>query len=101
MDLTDRTLYQPSRRVSANIYLCVSVLRAIQNGATTLAESFLFVVGAGLVLGETWRSSRKEGKRRDDVADRLERLEADLGSVKGLLEGDGAWSKALEELREQ
>ncbi|ORX33243.1 optic atrophy 3 protein-domain-containing protein [Kockovaella imperatae] len=75
--------------------------RAIQNGATTLAESFLFLVGAGLVVGESWRSSRKEGKRRDDVSDRLERLEADLGSIKGLIEDDGKWSKTLDDMRER
>ena len=68
---------------------------------STLAESFLFVVGAGLVVGETWRSSRKEGKRRDDVADRLERLEKDLGNIQGLLDEGGNWRTALDELRQQ
>lgn len=41
-----------------------------------MAEGFLFAVGAGLVLGETYRSSRKNEKRRDQVAERLEDLEA-------------------------
>lgn len=45
--------------------------RAVQNGANTLAESFLFAVGAGLVLGETYRSSRKNAERRDNVAEEL------------------------------
>ena len=53
------------------------------------------------MVGETWRSSRKEGKRRDDVADRLERLEEDLGNIKGLLDEGGTWRTALDELRQQ
>lgn len=72
----------------------------MQSGATTLAESFLFIVGAGLVLGESYRSSRKEGKRRDDVQDRLEGLEGEMKGIRGLLEG-GAWETGLEEIREQ
>jgi hypothetical protein len=50
--------------------------KAITNGATALAEGFLFFVGVSLVVGEAWRSSRSASKRRDDVDDRLERLEA-------------------------
>ena len=75
--------------------------RAVQNGTTTLAETFLFVVGAALVLGETYRSSRKEGKRRDDVADRLEKLESDIGSIRSMLEGGGAWDRSLSQVKEQ
>lgn len=41
------------------------------------------MVGAGLVLGETYRTSRKNEKRRDEVADRLESLEAELEKLKG------------------
>ncbi|KLT46564.1 OPA3-domain-containing protein, partial [Cutaneotrichosporon oleaginosum] len=50
--------------------------KAVQNGASMMAESFLFALGASLVLGETYRSSRKNEKRRDQVTDRLEDLEA-------------------------
>lgn len=50
--------------------------KAIANGATALAEGFLFFVGVSLVVGEAWRSSRSASKRRDDVDERLERLEA-------------------------
>lgn len=49
--------------------------KAITNGATALAEGFLFFVGVSLVVGEAWRSSRSASKRRDDVDERLERLE--------------------------
>ena len=75
--------------------------RAVQNGATTLAETFLFVVGAGLVLGESYRSSRKEGKRRDEVQDRLEGLEGEIRGLRGLLEDGGAWEMGLGEMRER
>ena len=75
--------------------------RAVQNGATTLAESFLFMVAAGLVIGETWRSNRKEGKRRDDVRERLEGLEENMQSIRDLLEKGGAWKESIDDVRER
>lgn len=72
----------------------------MQNGATTLAETFLFVVGAGLVLGESYRSSRKEGKRRDDVRERLEGLEGEIDRLRGLEEGK-PWEQDVGDLRER
>ncbi|KAF8331931.1 optic atrophy 3 protein-domain-containing protein [Cantharellus anzutake] len=53
-------------------------VRAIQNGANTLAEGFLFAVTAGLILGESYRSSRKEETRRDAVNDKIEYLQQRL-----------------------
>lgn len=50
----------------------LSEARAIENGANFLAEGFLFTVAAGLILSETWRSSRSSSKRRDDVDERIE-----------------------------
>lgn len=58
-------------------------------------------MAAGLVLGETWRSSRKEGKRRDDVAERLENLETEIQSLRQVLDGGTEVSRSLEEIREQ
>ncbi len=55
--------------------------RAIENGANTLAEGFLFAVAAGLILGEQYRSSRNQSKRRDTVDDQLDELKS---SVEGL-----------------
>ncbi|KAF8652565.1 hypothetical protein AX16_004347 [Volvariella volvacea WC 439] len=55
----------------------LSETKAIENGANALAEGFLFSVALILILGETWRSSRKESKRREGVADQLE----DLGDI--------------------
>jgi hypothetical protein len=77
------------------------IARAVQNGATTLAESFLFLVAAGLVLGETYRSNRKEGKRRDDVRERLEGLEENVKSIRDLLENGGAWKESIEDIRQR
>lgn len=54
--------------------LLTSIQRAIENGANALAEGFLFTVAAGLILGEAWRSSRNESKRRDNVNDQLDSL---------------------------
>ena len=47
---------------------------AIENGANFIAEGFLFSVAAALIIGETWRSSRSQSRRRDDVDDRLDEL---------------------------
>lgn len=52
--------------------------RAIQNGANNLAEIFLFGVAATLILGETYRGSRKTANRRDTVDDKLEDLREDV-----------------------
>ncbi|KAI0344974.1 OPA3-domain-containing protein [Trametopsis cervina] len=52
----------------------LSETRAIENGANALAEGFLFGVAAVLIIGETWRSSRNQSKRREDVDDKLDEL---------------------------
>ena len=48
--------------------------RAIESGANTIAEGFLFAVAAGLIIGESWRSSRNQSKRSDSVDDQLDEL---------------------------
>jgi hypothetical protein len=62
------------------------VPRAIENGANLLAEGFLFAVAAGLIVGESWRSSRKEGRRREGVDDQLEELKERVARLESLLE---------------
>ncbi|KAG6889161.1 hypothetical protein C0995_003339 [Termitomyces sp. Mi166 len=52
----------------------LSETRAIENGANALAEGFLFSVAAALIIGESWRSSQKQSKRRDNVDDQLDSL---------------------------
>ncbi|WWC68584.1 uncharacterized protein I206_102514 [Kwoniella pini CBS 10737] len=77
--------------------------RAIQNGATTLAETFLFLVGAGLIVGESFRSSRKEEKRRDAVQDRLQELEGEVKRLSGQIDGttEGGWKDGIGEIKER
>ncbi|KAJ3854020.1 optic atrophy 3-like protein, partial [Lentinula lateritia] len=61
----------------------LSETKAIDSGANALAEGFLFSVAAGLILGESYRSSRNESKRRDGVDERLGVLEGRLGVLEG------------------
>lgn len=68
--------------------------RAIENGANALAEGFLFGVAALLIIGETWRSSRSQTKRREDVDVRLEELQ---NQVEGLTQRVDALVTASEE----
>ena len=56
-------------------------LRAIESGANTLAEGFLFAVAAGLILGEQYRSTRNQTKRRDAVDDQLDELKSSVESL--------------------
>ena len=60
----------------------LSESKAIETGATFISEGFLFLVAAALILGERVWSSSKEGKRRDEVATRLETLEGEVGDLK-------------------
>lgn len=82
--------------------MCDNDTRAIQNGATTLAETFLFFVGAGLIVGESVRSSRKDTRRRDQVQDRLETLEEEVKRLSEQLEKDNQDGvKGIDEIRER
>lgn len=64
--------------------------RAIDSGANAIAEGFLFGVAAALILGESYRSSRSQAKRRDVVDDQIDDLKSQVqelsGSVKKLKE---------------
>ncbi|KAJ7496670.1 optic atrophy 3 protein-domain-containing protein [Mycena latifolia] len=64
----------------------LSETRAIENGANALAEGFLFSVAAALILGEAYRSSRSQSKRRDAVDEQLEDLGARLQDAASALE---------------
>ncbi|KAF8959761.1 optic atrophy 3 protein-domain-containing protein [Flammula alnicola] len=59
----------------------LSEVKAIENGANALAEGFLFSVAAALIIGETWRSSRNQSKRRVSVDDQLEDLGTRLAEL--------------------
>lgn len=60
----------------------LSETRAIDQGATFIAEGFMFSVAALLILGETYRSSRSQSKRRDSVDDQLEDLTEGLTELR-------------------
>ena len=53
----------------------LSEAKAIDTGANFVSESFLFLVGVGLIGVEWWRRESKEKSRREDVADRIDELE--------------------------
>jgi len=73
----------------------LSEAKAIELGANFFSEAFIFAVAAGLLVWDSWRSRRKESARRDDVADRLNDLEAELATLRGNQE------PAVEALREK
>ena len=60
----------------------LSEAKAIELGANFFSEAFIFAVAAGLLVWDSWRSRRKESARRDDVADRLSDLEAELARLR-------------------
>ncbi|KAJ3729224.1 optic atrophy 3 protein-domain-containing protein [Lentinula raphanica] len=72
----------------------LSETKAIDSGANALAEGFLFSVAAALIIGETYRTSRNQSKRRDDVDEKLEGLE---NRVSELATQIGSWQERWEE----
>ncbi|KAI9876402.1 MAG: hypothetical protein M1830_006600 [Pleopsidium flavum] len=65
----------------------LSEAKAIDSGANFISEAFLFVVGASVILFESWRSRRKETTRRLDVAEKLGELEqSETSARRALLE---------------
>ena len=43
-------------------------------------------MAALLIIGETWRSSRSQSKRRDDVDDRIEDLSARIQELSSMVD---------------
>lgn len=74
----------------------LSEAKAIDSGATFISEAFLFLVGGGLIVFESWRARRKETSRREDVAERLADLEE---SEKSAREGLIALERELLRMR--
>ncbi|KAJ9100071.1 hypothetical protein QFC19_005751 [Naganishia cerealis] len=66
--------------------------KAVANGANALAEGFLFMVAAGLIIGETYRGSRSTAKRKDYVDEQLENLQEEISKLKE------RWKEEEEEL---
>lgn len=59
----------------------LSESRAIELGANFISESFVFLVALGCIFAERIYSSRKEAGRRDELAERLDVLEAHAEKV--------------------
>lgn len=53
----------------------LSEAKAIETGANFVSETFTFGIGLAILLAEYWRSSRKESNRRDEVKERIGKLE--------------------------
>jgi outer membrane biosynthesis protein TonB len=66
----------------------LSETRAIELGANFFSEAFIFGVAAGLLIWDAWRSRKKESARRDDVAERLEKLEAEVEMLRNEVDPD-------------
>ncbi|KAI0081473.1 OPA3-domain-containing protein [Panus rudis PR-1116 ss-1] len=82
VNLRTNLLGEPAKHIRP-----LSETRAIENGANFLAEGFLFAVAASLIVGETYRSSRNQSKRRDAVDDQLEELKENVRSLGERVEG--------------
>lgn len=66
--------------------------KAIANGANFLSEAFLFAIAAGLIVGESWRSSNNNKKQRNRTEEKVEEVAA---AVKALCDKLGVDSKAV------
>ncbi|KAF5311441.1 hypothetical protein D9611_011651 [Ephemerocybe angulata] len=64
----------------------LSETRAIEQGANFIAEGFMFSVAAALILGETYRTSRNESKRRDTINDKIEDLGEGMSDLKARMD---------------
>ncbi|WPH02617.1 opa3-like protein [Acrodontium crateriforme] len=64
----------------------LSEAKAIELGANFFSEAFIFAVAAGLLVWDNWRSRRKEGARRDMVAERLDSLEGEVERLRSKYE---------------
>ncbi|EJD06200.1 OPA3-domain-containing protein [Fomitiporia mediterranea MF3/22] len=89
VNLRTNLLGEPAKNIRP-----LSEARAIDQGADAIAEGFLFSVAALLILGETYRSSRSQAKRRDVIDDKIEDLN---NRIEGLSEGVKALERRFEE----
>ncbi|KAJ3569990.1 hypothetical protein NP233_g4694 [Leucocoprinus birnbaumii] len=95
--LRTNMLGEPARHIRP-----LSESRAIENGANFLAESFMFGVAAAVIIGEQWRSSRSQSKRRDTVNDQLQELSSQVSELTERTSGlERKWDSEIEALRER
>lgn len=60
--------------------------KAIETGATFVAEGFVFSVAASLILYESWRSRQKQQKQQASVADDIKILQNEIIWLKNKME---------------
>lgn len=63
----------------------LSEAKAIDAGANFVSESFLLLIGVGLILFENWRRGEKETSRREDINDKIKELEGSEKSARRAL----------------
>jgi len=63
----------------------LSEAKAIDAGANFVSESFLLLIGVGLILFENWRRGEKESSRREDINDKIRDLEGGEKSARRAL----------------
>ena len=64
----------------------LSEAKAIETGANFVSETFIFMVGIGVIVFEQWRQRRKQKSQRSELEDQLEALASELQGVKSELE---------------
>lgn len=79
----------------------LSEARAIELGANFFSEAFIFMVAVGLLLAENYRRSAKENDRRDEVAERLEELEATVLELRSKIDPNLETLNQLHEREEE
>ncbi|KAF9441563.1 OPA3-domain-containing protein [Macrolepiota fuliginosa MF-IS2] len=95
--LRTNILGEPARHIRP-----LSETRAIENGANFIAEGFLFTVAASIIIAETWRSSRSQSKRRDNVDDQLEDLNKRVAELTDKVDGmEQRRGQEIEDIRER
>lgn len=88
---------EESKAVKAKIRP-LSEARAIELGANFFSEAFIFGVAVSLLVFEQWRRSSKESDRRDDVADQIEELKAEILELRSKIDPN---LETLNELHER
>lgn len=95
--LRTNILGEPARHIRP-----LSETRAVENGTNFLAEGFLFTVAASIIIGEQWRSSRSQSKRRDTVDDKLQELSSQVLELTERVGGiENRWGPEIEGLKER
>lgn len=64
----------------------LSEAKAIELGANFFSETFIFMVAAGLLVWDSWRTRSKAKDKREELADRLDIVEAEVDRLRNKYE---------------